>query len=256
MHMPSLRRKVRPTPDAMTLSEHLGEARRRILIATVAFVVAATVAVFFYNHMLSFLLHPYCQVAPPNALAKSHDNCGLFVTGPLDGLSLRVKMACFGGLILASPVILWQLWRFITPGLRSSEKRYVVPFVAASVVLFLLGCTVTYLVLPHALRWLDSVGGPQLTEIYNPASYIGLVLLMMLIFGLCFEFPVLLVALQLAGVVSSRKLLHWWRWAIIVITVSAAVFTPSSDPFSMLVLMVPLIIFYFAAIGIGRLLGR
>jgi sec-independent protein translocase protein TatC len=241
----------------MTLSEHLGEARRRIIIAAVAFAVAATVSVFFYNRMLSFLLHPYCQVAPAShGVAGGTDRCGLYVTGPLDGLALRIKMAMFGGLLLASPVILWQLWRFITPGLRPTEKRYVVPFVVASIVLFLAGCAVTYEVLPHALRWLDSVGGPNLTAIYSPASYIGLVLLMMLIFGLCFEFPVLLVALQMAGVVSSRRLLAWWRWAIIVIVVAAAIFTPSSDPFSMLVLAIPLVVFYFAAIGIGRLLGR
>jgi sec-independent protein translocase protein TatC len=233
----------------MTLGEHLGEARRRIIVAVVAFVVAATAAAFFYDHMLTFLLHPYTVVA-------GKQNAKLYVTGPLDGLSLRIKMAMFGGLVIASPVILWQLWRFITPGLRASERRYVVPFVVSSVVLFLAGCAVTYEVLPHALRWLGAVGGPDLRQIYSPTAYLGLVLLMMLIFGLCFEFPVVLVALQMAGVVSSRRLLAWWRWAIIVITVAAAVFTPSSDPFSMLVLMVPLVVFYFAAIGIGRLLGR
>jgi sec-independent protein translocase protein TatC len=249
MRLPTLRRKDRPTPDAMTLGEHLGEARRRIIIAAVAFVVAATFAAFFYNHMLNFLLHPYSA-----ALGKG--SAKLYVTGPLDGLSLRIKMAMFGGLILASPVILWQVWRFITPGLRPTEKRYVVPFVVASVVLFLAGCAITYLVLPHALRWLDSVGGPHLQEIYSPSSYLSLVLLMMLIFGLCFEFPVILVALQMARVVSSRRLLKWWRWAVILIVVAAAVFTPSSDPFSMLVLAGPLVVFYFAAIGIGRLLGR
>ncbi len=256
MRLPTLRRKERPSPDAMTLGEHLGEARRRIIIAVVAFVVAATLAVFAYNRMLSFLLHPYCQVVSAKQVLNARDKCALFVTGPLDGLSLRIKMAMFGGLILASPVILWQLWRFITPGLRPREKRYVVPFVLASVLLFLAGCAITYLVLPHALRWLDSVGGSNLQEIYNPTSYLSLVLLMMVIFGLSFEFPVILVALQLARIVSSRRLLKWWRWAIILIVVAAAIFTPSSDPFSMLVLAIPLIVFYFAAIGVGRLLGR
>lgn len=247
MNIPLIKRKERPPPDAMTLTEHLGEVRRRLLTCTVAFAVAAGAAAVFYNRMLGFLLRPYCHV---------HKSCGLFVTAPLDGLTLRIKMAMFGGLILASPVFLWQLWRFITPGLRPSEKRYVVPFVVASVVLFLTGCLTAYLVFPHALRFLDAVGGNLLHEIYNPNAYLGLIMVMMMIFGLTFEFPVILVALQLARVVSSAKLLSWWRWAIIGITVLAAVFTPSGDPFSMLVLAAPLVAFYFIAIAIGKLLGR
>jgi len=241
-------RRTRPTPDAMTISQHLAELRRRLLIATVAFVVAGTVAAVFYTHMLSILQHPYCQVNPRN--------CQFYVTGPLTGLGLRVKMAAFGGLVLASPVILWQLWRFITPGLRSSEKKYAVPFVVASIVLFLGGCAVAYFIFPHALQFLKSAGGPSLKLIYSPNNYLTLILLMMALFGITFEFPVVLVALELAHVVSSRALLAHWRWAVIGITVVAGVFTPSSDPFSMLALAGPLVVFYFAAIGIGKLFHR
>ena len=123
-------------------------------------------------------------------------------------------------------------------------------------VLFLAGCATAYLVLPHALRFLKAVGGPQPDQIYNPNQYLSLILLMMVLFGLTFEFPVVLVALELARVVTPAQLLHWWRWAVIGITVVAAIFTPSSDPFSMLALAVPLVAFYFVAIGIGKLLGR
>jgi sec-independent protein translocase protein TatC len=247
MAIPLVRRKERPTPDAMTLTEHLGEARRRLIWSVVAFAVCGLLAALFYNQLLTFLLDPYCRV---------HNKCNLYVTAPLDGLTLRIKMAMFGGLILAAPVILWQLWRFITPGLNKNEKRYIVPFVVASVVLFVSGAVVAYLALPHALRFLDAVGGPHLSQLYNPNSYLNLVMVMMLVFGLTFEFPVLLVALQLANIVSSARLLSWWRWAIVGITVAAAVFTPSGDPFSMLVLAIPLVVFYFVAIGIGKLLGR
>jgi sec-independent protein translocase protein TatC len=241
-------RKDRPTPDAMTLTEHLGELRRRIIIATVAFVLAGAFAAVFYNQLLSILQHPYCQVHP-------HD-CQFYVTGPLDGLSLRIKMAAFGGLVLASPVILWELWRFITPGLRANEKRYAIPFIVSSVVLFLLGCATAYLIFPHALHFLVVVGGPSLKQIFSPNQYLSLILWMMVLFGLAFEFPVLLVSLELAGVVTPAKLLSWWRWAVIGITVVAAVFTPSGDPFSMLVLAVPLVAFYFLAILVGKLFGR
>lgn len=241
-------RRARPGPDAMTLTEHLAELRRRLIVAVAAFVVAGCVAAALYNWMLGVLQHPYCQASP-------HD-CSFYVTGPLDPLSLRVEMAAFGGLVLASPVFLWELWRFITPGLRRSEKRYAVPFVVCSVALFLAGCATAYVVFPHALHFLKAVGGSHLVQLLSPNSYLSLIMWMMVLFGLAFEFPVVLVALELVRVVTPAQLLRWWRWSVIGITAAAAIFTPSSDPFSMLALAVPLVAFYFLAIGIGKLLGR
>ena len=191
----------------MTLGEHLGELRRRLIVSVCAFVVAATVAAVFYNWFLGVLQHPYCQI--------NVHHCGFYVTGPLDPLTLRVKLAAFGGLVLASPVILWQLWRFITPGLRPTEKRYAVPFVASSVALFLGGCVTAYLTFPHALHFLVAVGGPHIHELLNPNAYLSLILLMMVLFGATFEFPVVLVALQLAGVVRPASLLRGCRRAVI-----------------------------------------
>lgn len=248
MAIPWTGTKRSSSPEAMTLAEHLAELRRRIMVMAGTYLAAATVAFLLYEPILRLLQHPYCEV--------THNHCQLYVTGPLNGLSLRVEIAAFGGLVLASPVILWQIWRFITPGLEPREKRYIVPFVSASVVLFLLGCAAAYWTLPHALGFLQAIGGPKLKEIYSPNEYLSLVLWMMALFGLTFEFPVVLVALQLAGVVTPRRLLGWWRWAIIIITLAAALFTPSADPFSMMVMEVPLVVFYFLAIGIGKLLGR
>jgi sec-independent protein translocase protein TatC len=167
-----------------------------------------------------------------------------------------VKISVYGGLFLASPVLLWELWRFITPGLNPKEKRYAIPFIAASIGLFALGGAVAYVTFPHALQFLDSVGGPSLTQILNPVSYLNLIVALITIFGLAFEFPVLLVSLELAGVVTPRQLSSWRRWAIIVIVVFAGVITPSSDPFSMLALAVPMYVFYEASIIIGKLAGR
>ena len=227
-----------------------------MIISVLAFVVAAVVATVFYGPLLHLLQEPYCRVSPGVNHLTGASNCQLYVTGPLDGLALRIQMAAFGGLVLASPVILWQVWRFITPGLRANEKKYVIPFVIAAVVLFLLGCSIAYLVFPHALAFLKAVGGKSLTQIYNPNQYLSLILLMMTLFAITFEFPVVLVALELAHVVTPARLLHWWRWAVIAITVVAAVFTPSSDPFSMLALAVPLVFFYFVAILIGKIFRR
>ena len=232
----------------MTLVEHLTELRRRLVVAVVAFAVAATVCFVFYRHILSFLQSPYCQVTP--------GHCTLYVTGPLDGLSLRIQIAGYGGLILSSPVALWELWRFVTPGLLAREKRYAIPFMACSLALFAAGGVLAYVTFPHALSFLHTVGGPTLQQIYSPNRYISLILALILVFGVTFEFPVVLVGLQLAGVVSPQRLASWRRWAIVLLVVVAAVITPSGDPFSMLALAVPLYGFYELSILIGKVLRR
>ncbi len=232
----------------MTLVEHLTELRSRVLISATAFIIATTAAFLLYPWILSFLRHPYCEVAP------SH--CGFYITGPLDGLALRVKIAAYGGLFLAAPVLLWEFWRFVTPGLNPKEKRYAVPFIVASMGLFSLGCFVALVTFPHALKWLDSIGGPSLHEIFDPINYISLIVLLMVVFGITFQFPVLLVSLELAGVVSAKKLSSWRRWAIVLIVVVAGVITPSSDPFSMLALAVPLYVFYEVSIVVGKIIQR
>lgn len=239
---------AKPAPDAMTLVQHLGELRRRVMVSALAFVITATVAFIAYNTILAFLKHPYCQIAP--------HHCVFYITGPLDGLSLRVKIAAYGGLFLASPVLLWELWRFITPGLNPKEKKYAIPFIVASIVLFALGCLVAYITFPHALNFLDHIGGPSLTQILDPTKYLSLIVLLMTIFGLTFEFPVLLVSLEFAGVLTPKQLSSWRRWAIVLIVVLAGVVTPSSDPFSMTAMAVPLYVFYELSIVIGKFIRR
>ena len=258
-------RTPKPSPQAMTLGQHIGELRYRLIICVSAFAVMTTIAAIFYEPILHVLIRPLCTVDAARAhqstgsgqpLFGSDGSCNLFVTSPLDGLALRVKISFFGGLLLSSPVILLQVWRFVTPGLKARERRYAVPFVAASFALFVLGALTAYVSLPHALGFLKSVGGPNLQAIYDPISYLGLIILMMTLFGLTFQFPVVLVSLELARVVSPARLLRSWRGAVIAITVAAAVATPSSDPFSMLALALPLVAFYFISIGVGKLLRR
>ena len=238
----------KPKPDAMTLAEHLGELRRRVMICALVFIVAATVAFIVYSPILDFLKHPYCQAHPRN--------CGFYITGPLDGLSFRVKIAAYAGMVLASPVLLWELWRFITPGLNPKEKKYAIPFIVASITLFLLGCLVAYVTLPHALQFLDTIGGSSLHQIIDPAKYLSLLVLLMAVFGLTFEFPVLLVSLEMAGVLTPKQLSSWRRWMIVLVVVVAGVVTPSSDPFSMLAMAVPMYVFYEVSIVIGKLMHR
>jgi sec-independent protein translocase protein TatC len=244
------RRQHRAAGSPMGLFDHLAELRRRLLVAVVAVTVGGIAVFVVFDHLLGFLLMPYCHAVGPGHA------CNLYVTAPLDGLSIRVKVAAYGGLLLASPVVLWELWRFVAPGLRPGERRGAFWFVGASVLLFAGGAAVAYASFGHALRFLDAVGGPSLHELYSPSSYIGLLILMMAVFGLAFELPVFLVALQMAGIVTPAKLASWRRWAIVVLVTVAGVITPSSDPFSMLALAVPLVVFYEGAIVVGRLLIR
>lgn len=245
----SRRRGPRPSPDAMTLVEHLAELRRRLVVCLVSFAAAAVACYFLYGRILSFLVAPYYATVPRADRA-------LYVTQPLQGFAIRLNVSAYGGLFLALPVVLFELWRFVTPGLRVHERRYALSFVVATVVLFCFGAWVAYLTFPHALRFLEGVGGPQLRTIYSPNSYLSLIFLLMLAFGVTFEFPAVLVGLELAGVLRPATLARWRRWAIIGIVTFAAVVTPSSDPFSMLAMAVPMLAFYEASIVVGRLLHR
>lgn len=232
----------------MTLAEHLAEARQRFLISSASVVGLGILAFLIYPQILHILQQPYCRAVPRH--------CNFLVTNPLDGLTLRIKIGFFGGLLFSSPVLFWQVWRFITPGLKAKERRYAVPFVGASLVFFIAGVAVAFYSFGHAIAFLQSIGGKSLISDYNPNQYLTLFLLMMFIFGITFEFPVVLVAIELAGLVTPAQLLKSWRYALIGITVASAVFTPSGDPLSMMALAVPLTVFYFMSIGIGKLLRK
>ena len=247
-----LRRRSAPKsdPNAMTLSEHLAELRRRLIISVVAVVLGSIGAYLVYHSILSFLMHPYCETLP------KHQLCTLAVLNPLDNLSIRLKISGFGGLFLASPVVLFQVWRFVTPGLRAREKRYAVPFVAATIVLFALGAYAAWLTFPHALNFFASQGTGLLRANYTADRYLSLETLLMVAFGVTFEFPVVLVSLELAGVVTPAQLSRIRRIAIVAIVVFAAVVTPSSDPFSMLAMALPMLLFYEGSILIGKALGK
>jgi sec-independent protein translocase protein TatC len=231
----------------MTLIEHLTELRRRLVIAAAAVAVGAVIAFVFYSHILGFLAGPYKSI--------THGK-HLIVTDPLEAFATRLKIAAWGGLFLASPVVLWQLWRFITPGLHPKEKRYAIPFIAASIVLFLLGATVALITLKPALQFLKTVGGANLDTFYRAGPYLSLVTLMIVAFGVAFEFPILLVFLELAGVVPSTRLRKWRRPAVVVIVAVAAVITPSQDPYSLFAMAIPMYLFYEGAILVGRLLKK
>jgi sec-independent protein translocase protein TatC len=243
----------RPSPDAMTLGEHLGELRRRLIICLIGFAAAGVGVYLLYNRILGLLDVPYCTSLH---MRLGNPGCDLTVLGPLDGFAIRLNVTAYGGLIAASPVILYQLWRFVTPGLKANERRYALPFVFATVGLFLVGAFVAWLTFPHALGFLHAVSGPHIRTLLTAQKYLSLIMALMAIFGVTFEFPVVLVALELAGVVTPQRLSKFRRFAILIIVVFSAVITPSSDPFSMLAMAVPMVVFYELSIHIGRFVKR
>jgi sec-independent protein translocase protein TatC len=247
---------IKDTSDdqAMPIMEHLKELRVRIVRSLLAVVVGTIVILAAYDPVKRFLTQPYRNLCSNNP----DFNCdgSLFALGPLDGFSARMKVAAYGGLILALPVLLWQIWQFVVPALSKKEKRYAVPFITSSIVLFAAGGTLAYWTLDKALEFLISWSGSDVNQAYQITKYISLVTFMMLAFGVGFLSPVLLVFLQIANVVQPKTLLKQWRIAIMLIFVGAAVITPSGDPFTLMALSGPLTILYLLSIFVGWLIVR
>jgi len=236
----------------MTLMEHLLELRRRIIISCIAIAIAAVAGWFLYPTVFRFLLHPYNRIASQSITGGE----ALIATSPLEGFAIRIKLTVYVAIALAMPVLLWQVWQFVSPGLYRHERRYVLPFIAASILLFVLGASIAYWTLPRALEWLADIGGSDITQAYTAEKYFQLIAYMMLAFGIGFEFPILLIFLQMAGIVQPETLRKYWRHAIVVLAIVVAVATPSNDPFSMLALAVPLWLFYGVALLFGLLRDR
>ena len=245
----------------MTLVEHLAELRSRLIKAILALTLGASVGFVLYEPVLDVLVEPYCdvkadQVENATDLGPADQGCDLVVTDPLESFSIRLKLSTYLGLLLASPIIFWQVWRFITPGLYAREKRLAIPFVASAFLLFALGAVTAWLTFPKTLQFFAAFGGDSLTLLYTPGKYLGLLTIMMLIFGLAFLFPIFLIFLQLAGVLHWRRLSSWRRYAIVLIFLGGAIITPSGDPITLVAIAVPMVLFYEASILIGRLLKR
>jgi sec-independent protein translocase protein TatC len=233
----------------MSVVEHLTELRRRVVVCVIAITVAAILVYVFSLEVIRFLIDYYQD-------ATDGQRDALIFTGPLDAFATRLKVATYGGFVLASPVWLFQLWRFVTPGLEPREKRYAIPFVVTSLLLFVAGAIVAFLTLPKALDFLLNIGGSELEPLLTADRYLSLVTLMIVAFGISFQFPVVLSFLLVARVITTAQLRHWRRAAVVVIVVFAAVITPSQDPYSLLFMAGPMYVFYELSIVLGRVLKR
>lgn len=233
----------------MSMADHLRELRRRLFISLIAVAVAIIPAWFLYPWLVEFLNEPYCTA---QLALDAGANCDFLETDIVEPFSLRIRIAGWGAVILAMPVILWQLWRFIAPGLYKKERRYAFAFVGSATVLFVLGAALAYFTLTRATEFLINVAGDDVEVRAGIASFTRLALFMMVAFGIGFQFPVVMVALQIVGLVTPQQLSSWRRQVILLIFVLAAGITPSGDPFSLFALAIPMYLLFELSILIGR----
>lgn len=249
----SAQKKQKDPEGRMSLGEHLRELRNRLAKAVVAIIVVTVVAAFFYKDIIEFFTNPIlhavgCRASFSDLAAKDHGTCARIVlNGLLTPFTLALKVSLMVGVIGASPIWLYQLWGFVAPGLHQHEKKYARAFVGTGVPLFLGGAFFAYKTLPTMSKVLLGFSPADLDNQLPLDELIDLITRMVVIFGLSFELPLLLVMLNLTGVLSGRRMLSWWRGMIMGITLFAAIATPSTDPVTMLALAGPIWVLYFAA---------
>jgi sec-independent protein translocase protein TatC len=222
----------------MTFWDHFAELRQRIIKVSIAVVTGAVVAFIFREQLLDLLIQPFCETLPPD------EACELFFSRATGAFTVFMRLSLFGGFVLASPVVIFQLWRFISPALSSQEKRYAIPITSIMTLLFLSGVALGYWSLRRGLEFLLGFGGDNLQELLNADDYLSFTLRFIAVFGVAFLFPVFLFAAAAVGVVGSAKLREGRRWAVTLIVVIGAVVTPSGDPLTLMLLSTPLYILY------------
>jgi sec-independent protein translocase protein TatC len=228
------RAKRQANPDGrMPLFDHLRELRNRVVKIAVAVLVGAGVSWGFYQQIWSFIQRPYCQAV--KFCKPGVNGHSLVINGVMDGFYLHVKVAIIAGLIITSPIWLYQLWAFVAPGLYSREKRWTYAFLGTAVPLFGLGCFFAFLAMSRGLDFFISMSN-GFTILYSADTYIGYWIAMIIGFGLCFEVPLLLVILNLARVVTHERFRKWRRLILFLIFVFAGIASPSPDPLTMLLL--------------------
>jgi sec-independent protein translocase protein TatC len=246
--------QTRDPEGRMPLADHLRELRNRLLKSVLAILVVTIVAAFFYKHIIEIFQHPILKTVhcagTTGRQANGHACAEMTVNGLLGGFSIALKVSLMTGVVVSSPVWLYQLWAFLAPGLHKNEKRYTIGFVATGVPLFLAGAALAYVILPQTAKIMIGFVPKNTVNLLALDDFIDLVVRMVVVFGLAFELPLVLVLLNFTGIVSGRRMLGWWRGMVIGITVFAAVATPTGDPLTMSLLAAPIVFLYFLAMGI------
>ncbi|AHI22789.1 twin-arginine translocase subunit TatC [Corynebacterium vitaeruminis] len=255
------RRQRKPSDGTMALVEHLKELRRRVIVCVLALSVGAVIGYIWYQNSLfgipslgEILREPYCKLPAENRAVYGTDGeCRLLATSPFEMFLLRLKVGALAGSVLASPVWLQQIWGFITPGLHKNERRWTRAFVTAAVALFVLGAVLAYFILAYGLDFLLTIGDQSQVAALTGERYFSFILTLIFIFGVSFEVPLFMVALNLVGILPYAAIKGHRDVIWIVLTIFAAVMTPGQDPFSMSALAVALCLLVEAALQFMRI---
>ncbi|MBX6749195.1 MAG: twin-arginine translocase subunit TatC [Micromonosporaceae bacterium] len=239
----------RAADGSMTLIEHIYELRNRLAKACLAIVVGTVIAYFFADQVQAFVLRPYCDYALAHSVTQE---CRMNATGVLDAFMLQLKIALYLGLAISAPLWLYQLWAFVAPGLHRHERRYTYAFAAVATPLFLAGMWLGFELVSRSIPIFLGLT-PDLQLTLDITGYFDFVTLVMVVFGLGLELPLLVLMLNFAGVLSARRMLSWWRPAVLLMFLFAALVTPTPDPFGMTILAVAIAALYFAAVGVAFL---
>ena len=237
----------------MSLTQHLVELRGRLFKALIALTVGTIAGYVVFPQVLDVLIQPYCGALVD---IRPGGQCTLIALRPLEPFSVRIRTSLVIGLFIGGPVIFYQLWRFITPGLTTKERRYALPFVTLSQIMFGFGLAFAYLIIPQGLRILLSLGGPGIEAFLSADEYLSFYLAMSVAFGLVFELPLVLIFLALAGVVTTDGLRKARPFAIVAIFIAAAFITPTVDAVTLLLVAGPMVLFYELSIVAAWLIGR
>lgn len=245
--------------EEMTLVEHLTELRERLFKSALAIVAGFVVGFVLRGQVMEILSRPYCSLPPSlraGATAVGGEQCALIFTDVLGAFFVSLKAAAIVAVLLAAPVVSYQVWRFVTPGLRPIERRYAIPFVVLTQLLFVGGAVFSYFIIPRALEFLLGFAGTNLVSLMDANRYLTFVLQTMLAFGIAFEFPLVLIILSLMDIVHVEALRKYRRHALFGTFVAAAIITPTQDPLTMLLMAGPLVVFYEVSILVARLIER
>ncbi|MEU4422314.1 twin-arginine translocase subunit TatC [Actinoplanes sp. NPDC024001] len=251
----SLRFKKGPTKfqqaadGSMTLIEHVRELRNRLFLASLGLVGGLIVGFILADATFELLKEPYCSL--PNAIDAA-GNCKSFVQlSPATGFIIKLKIALWVGLVVSAPVWLYQLWAFIAPGLHRHERKWAYVFVALAAPLFAGGAVLAYAVVDKGLYFLLEAGVTGTDTTLEASAYVDFVTNMILLFGVAFEFPLILLMLNFTGVATAKRLLSWWRIVVFLSFAFAAIATPDPGPFGMTLLAASLSALYFVAVGVA-----
>ena len=235
----------------MALGDHLRELRNRLAVSLLGIAVCVVVAFVFWEPIYEFLREPYCSTS-----VGERTDCELVSLGIFDQFKVRLRVSMIAGIVAAAPIWLYQLGAFITPALYGRERKYAAGFLAASLVLFAVGAVLAYLTISQGLDFLLKVGGGDINVLVSIQSYLSFLTLCLLAFGVAFLFPVVVTFLNMVGAFPSTKMRAWRRGMVVGIFAASALITPSQDPFTFVLMAVPITLLYEGCIVIARLRER